>query len=159
MITQGDKIIKRDLYIETLPSKRFLATDPSGKAIEGFETGSFLFNINGIRTNGQLQSTIAAGTYKSVKIPYDWEIVSVNLNSDATGSIVIDIRKSTSEFPDAGDSICSATKPTLSSATAYSDSTLTGWDVDGNENDYLAVNVDSNDGCKNVILEVIVRKV
>lgn len=118
-----------------------------------------LFNFSGIRTNGNPQSPITVNTYKAVKIPYTFKILKVNLNSDVAGSIVIDIRKDTGEFPDSGDSICSATKPTLSSATAYSDSTLSGWTVDGNEDDYLAVNVDSNDGCKNVILEIIIAKI
>ena len=80
----------------------------------------------------------------------DWLIInSWTILGYAVGSIVFDIYKITEAqylagtIPSAGNSICGSAKPTLSSAVSGSSSTLTGWTTRINQNDVLALNIDS----------------
>lgn len=72
-------------------------------------------------------------------------IGGVSLLANASGNLVVDIRKVTvGGFPaDSGDSICASAKPTLSSAQTYVDTTLTGWDTNALPGDTYTFYVDS----------------
>jgi hypothetical protein len=88
-------------------------------------------------------SALAAGQY--VDIPCEWAgtINAVRMLADASGSVVIDIRKCTySQFDDSahpvsGDSICASAKPTISTATKSLDTTITGWTTTFSAGDIL----------------------
>ena len=90
-------------------------------------------------------SAITTGVKADLLIPYNCKITAARLLADQTGSIVVDIWKDTyANFPPAvGDTITASAKPTLSSATKYEDTTLTGWTVNLSAGDYLRFNVDS----------------
>ena len=69
MIIQGDKIIKKDLYLDSLKSKNLLATDSNGKVIESSvsfaQYGYIQFEV------GDGDSAITAGTKNyAAQIPY-----------------------------------------------------------------------------------------
>jgi hypothetical protein len=90
-------------------------------------------------------SAITTGVKADLLIPYNCTITAARLLADQTGSIVVDIWKDTyANFPPAvGDTITASAKPTLSTASKYEDTTLTGWTVTLSAGDYLRFNVDS----------------
>ena len=94
-------------------------------------------------------SAITTGIKSDIEIPFDCTITSVTLLGDQSGSIVIDLWKTTysafdnSTHPVVGDSITASAKPTLSSASKSTDSTLTGWTKSITSGDIIRVNVDS----------------
>ncbi len=72
-------------------------------------------------------STITTGSKGFVVVPYACTINNNTLLADQSGSIVLDIKKSTySGFPSTTTIVASAA-PTLSSAQKSQDTTLTGW--------------------------------
>lgn len=71
--------------------------------------------------------TIAAGGKADLYVPFTCTITAVTMLADQTGSIVIDILKSTYAGYPPTVSITSAALPTISSATNSQDTTLTGW--------------------------------
>ena len=79
------------------------------------------------------------------EMPFAGSISEVRLFADQTGSIVLDLWKDTyNNFPPTvADSICGSAKPTLSSASKYRDTTLSGWTTNFNVGDVVRVNVDS----------------
>lgn len=94
-------------------------------------------------------STIGAGQKGTLEIPFDCTIDSVELLADRSGSVVVDIYKTTyaaydvTTHPLVADKITGTSKPTISSATKYTDSTLSGWTVAISAGDVLAFNIDS----------------
>ena len=83
----------------------------------------------------------------------DW-----TLTSDATGSIVIDLKKATySNFPTT-TSITGSAKPTLSSARKGSSSTLTSWTTSISAGDVLEVVVDSASTVQLATLTLTLRR-
>lgn len=88
-------------------------------------------------------SAITTGSKGYISIPYSCTINSNTIVANATGDIVIDIKKSTySGFPTTA-SICAAAKPTLAAAQKSTDSTLTGWTTTINSGDIIEFVVDS----------------
>jgi len=88
-------------------------------------------------------SVITTGSKGYISIPYSCIINSNTIVANATGDIVIDIKKSTySGFPTTA-SICAAAKPTLAAAQKSTDSTLTGWTTTINSGDIIEFVVDS----------------
>ena len=88
-------------------------------------------------------SAITTGSKGYISIPYSCTINNNTIVADATGSIVIDVKKSTySDFPTT-TSICAAAKPTLAGAQKSTDSTLTGWTTTINSGDVIEFVVDS----------------
>jgi hypothetical protein len=100
-------------------------------------TASIILDGNG--------APFTTGVKAYLQIPFNATISSVTLLADQTGSVVIDIWKDTyANFPPTvADSICGASKPTITSGIKYTDSTLTGWATSITANDILAFNVDS----------------
>ena len=88
---------------------------------------------------------ISAGIAAFLPIKFTGTITSVELVADQSGSAVVDIWKDTyaNYPPTIADTITASAKPTLSAATKYTDSTLTGWTKAITSGDYLVINVDS----------------
>jgi len=122
-------------------------------------------NINGAKSADGSQSQIVAGTKTFIKIPYGgtvvgWVVTEVSASPQA-GSIVIDVVKDTTANypPTSGDSIAGTEKPTLTTQTNNSDTTLSTWTTSVAANDYLGFIVDSVDGCSNILLQVLINKI
>lgn len=78
-----------------------------------------------------------------LEIPCNCTIQSVVLTADQSGSVQLDILKSTySNFPTMS-SIVAAAPPALSSAQKSKDTTLTGWTKDLLEGDLLRITISS----------------
>lgn len=90
-------------------------------------------------------SAISPGLKCFQPIPFDCVITGWTLLAEQSGSIVVDIWKSTySAFPPVvGGSITAAAKPSISGGVKASSSALTGWTVAVSAGDVLAFNVDS----------------
>lgn len=110
------------------------------------------FTISG---NG---STIAANASGHKIVPYNCTISKVEIVSSASGSIVVDIKKSTySDYP-TFTSIAASAKPTLSAAVKATDSTLTGWTKTLSAGDRVQALVNSADINGTVVLTLYVSK-
>jgi hypothetical protein len=89
---------------------------------------------------GMSGSLISTGNKRKVVVPYACTITRVSLTAkEPSGSMVLDILKN-------GASICASAKPTLTSADAYSDATLTGWTLTIAAGDVLTWEVESISG-------------
>lgn len=106
-------------------------------------SGSIAAYVSVTFDNGVLE--IDDNSQCDVQIPYDMTITKVTLLANTSGSIVVDIWKdSYGNFPPTvADTITAASKPTISSAEKYQDSTLTGWTTTVSAGDTLRFNVDS----------------
>ena len=90
-------------------------------------------------------SAITTGVKGELQIPFACTITGWTVLADQSGSIVFDIWKDTlaNYPPTVADTITASAKPTISSATNASSSTLTGWTTSVAANDILRINVDS----------------
>lgn len=92
---------------------------------------------------------ISPGIQGYIQVPFDCTINSATLLADQTGSIEVDIFKSTysafdpTTHPASGDKITASAPPTITTAKKATDSTLTGWTTTVAAGDVLAVNVNS----------------
>lgn len=124
----------------------------------GFETIQLRF---GAGSGLELISTgIAPGSYVQAKANYtiiSWSLIESSASPIST-STVCDIIKKTSYPPGTGDSICASAKPTLSSATNATSSTLTGWTTAISTGDWLALEVESNTAGKCLNLDLLVQR-
>lgn len=103
-------------------------------------------------------SAITTGSKGVISIPYNATIQSATIVAAQTGSIVIDVKKSSyADFPTT-TSICAAAKPTLSTAQKNTDSTLTGWTKTITAGDILEFVVDSASTVTKVTLTLKVVK-
>ena len=92
-----------------------------------------------------LGNAITTGVKGYVSRPYNFKIVGWVILADASGSIVIDVWKDTlGNFPPTvADTITGTEKPTLSSQTNNTDTSLTSWTTAYTAGDVLGFNVDS----------------
>lgn len=90
-------------------------------------------------------SVITTGIKYGPQIDFNCTILANTVLLDQSGSIVIDVWKDTyANYPPTNaDSITASAKPTVSSATKSTDSTLTGWTTTITAGDILRFNVDS----------------
>lgn len=90
-------------------------------------------------------STITTGNKRGLLIPFACTITAWSIGLDQSGSIVIDIWKDTQANypPTIADTITASAKPTVSTATNATSSTLTGWTTSIAAGDWLFFNVDS----------------
>lgn len=94
-------------------------------------------------------SQLSSGLRGTILVPFNALITGVSLTGDQTGSVVLDIWKtsysnySPPTHPAVGDSITASSKPTIVSGTKYTDTTLTGWTTTVVANDVLAFNINS----------------
>lgn len=110
----------------------------------------FVSNVIGVEyviDGGGIQ--LIPGIHGSIMVPFPATITQVNLLADQMGSAVVDVWKcpytsySPPTHPVVGDSITASDLPTITSATKYQDTTLTGWTTNINANDILTFNVNS----------------
>lgn len=118
-------------------------------------TAAVGYTISG---GGAAITTGVAGV--GLTVPFAATINSVTLQADQTGSIVIDIWKTTyaSYPPTVSNTICASAKPTITSGIKYTDSTLTGWTTSIAAGDVLYFNVDSCSTITGVVLTLKVTK-
>lgn len=119
-----------------------LASVPSGAGSlpnVNMGVGEFCFNI------GTVETYMSTGIKGDIRFPYAVTITGVYLFANTSGSLVIDLWKDTyANFPPTvADTICASAKPTLSSASKYTDTTLSGWTTSVTAGDIIRVNVDS----------------
>jgi hypothetical protein len=133
------------------------------------EDGTEFLIASGITGTGQVVTinfvidgggdAITAGTKGYLVVDFACTINQVTVVSDLTGSIVIDIEKSTySGFPTTS-SIAASAKPTLSSARKSQDTTLTGWTTSIAAGDVLFFEVDSASTVTKVTVALKVTRV
>ena len=94
-------------------------------------------------------SALTTGMKGYLEVPYACTITRATLLADQSGSVVVDIFRSTySDFappthPVSGDKLTASAPPTISTATKSQDATLTGWTTSLAAGDVLAFNVNS----------------
>ena len=94
-------------------------------------------------------SALTTGIKGFLEVPYACTITQASLLADQSGSVVVDVFRSTySAFappthPGSGDKLTASAPPTISSATKSQDATLTGWTTSLAAGDVLAFNVNS----------------
>jgi hypothetical protein len=105
-------------------------------------------------------SVLATGIMGSVTIPFRCTLKEVYLLAVQTGSIQIDIWKSTYEtyMPSAINSICGESKPKITSSNKSNDKKLTGWNKELHIGDMLTLNIDSCSGIKKVTMTIYAGK-
>lgn len=105
-------------------------------------------------------AVISTGIKGDLQVPFACTITSWTIMANASGSIVVDIWKDTpANFPPTvADTITAAAKPTLSSQTNASSSTLTGWTTSIAANDILRFNVDSATTVSRITISLTVTR-
>lgn len=107
---------------------------------------------------GDNVNTISAGVKGYIPCPTRLTFLKWELEADASGSIVIDIKKCTyGGFPTTA-SIAGSDKPTLSSAQKANSTALTGWTTQFDPGDLFDVNVSSATTVKQVTLTLFYVK-
>lgn len=88
---------------------------------------------------------ITTGQKGYIRIPYGFTITSWTLIGSPSGSITFDIWRTNNAIPTVANTIIGGggTKPSLSSATYATSSTLTNWTITGATGDVIGWNVDS----------------
>lgn len=130
-------------------------------AIDIKQTGSITYVIDG---GG---SAITTGQKGYLSIPFDCGIMASTLVADTTGQATVDIWKCTytqfdagATFPTAGNSITSATPPTITTGNSKAtDSTLSSWTTATTAGSVLAFNVNSASNVKRLSLSLKLNKV
>lgn len=116
---------------------------PIGNAASSLATATITFIVDG---NG---SAITTGIKGDLEIPFACTINRATLLANESGSVVVDIFKSTyANFdppttPASGDKITASAPPTITAAKKSQDSTLTGWTTSIAAGDVLRFNVNS----------------
>ncbi len=141
-----------------------VARDGSGNFAAGTVTASLTGTASGNLTPAQAPltigvvvdgggTTVGTGSKGYADVPVACTLASVTLLADQTGSIVIDVKRSTyAGFPTT-TSLCSGgTCPTLSSAQNSTTSTLTSWTTSLAAGDVLEFNVNSATSVQRVTL-------
>jgi hypothetical protein len=104
-------------------------------------------------------NVITTGSKGYRTIPYTGTITGWTIMGDVSGSIVIDVKKSTyAGFPTTS-SIAGSEKPTLSSSQKNQDLTLSTWTTSVTAGDVLEFNVDSATTVKKIWLSIDILKV
>lgn len=117
------------------------ATGPTGAT--GPALGGLEFVIDGAG------SAVSTGLKGYFEVPFACVITENTLLADQTGSIVVNIWKTTfasfvpGTHPVAADKITASAPPTISAAAKSQDATLSGWTTSLAAGDILALNVDS----------------
>jgi hypothetical protein len=103
---------------------------------------------------------ITTGVKGYLRVPFNCTIDRATLAADQTGSIQVDIWKSTyAAFPPTNaNSITGGHEPKITGGNKSEDSLLSGWATSLNEGDILAFNVDSVTGITRVTVSLQVRK-
>jgi hypothetical protein len=151
--TLGEMAADIDLNTHALLNVTTIGDSSNSTDINNLLKGTVGFIVDG----GDIEVT--AGIKGEIRIPFDCTIESVTLVGDQSGSIVIDINKSTfATFPTTA-SICASAIPTISGSQKSEDVTLTGWTLSLSEGDILQFEVDSSTTIErcSILLGVIKR--
>lgn len=93
---------------------------------------------------GDVSSTLTTGLKGYIEVPYNCTLTAVTLIADVAGSCQLEIWKGTyASLPTVANNICASSRPVLSSAQKYQDTTLLGWTKTLSAGDVLAINVNS----------------
>lgn len=111
----------------------------------------------GISLDGQ-GTAITTGTYATYTVPYACTINSATITADQSGSIVIDVKKSTFAGYPSTSSIVASAPPTLSSQQKSQDTTLTGWTTAVSAGDVLQYVVNSASTVQKVTLSLKITR-
>lgn len=105
-------------------------------------------------------SAITTGIKGDLEVPCNCDVMGWTLLADQSGSIVIDVWKSTFAAypPVVGGTITGSEKPTLASVNKNQDTSLTSWNVILNKGDILRFNVDSATTVTRVTLNLLARR-
>jgi hypothetical protein len=104
-------------------------------------------------------TVLLTGQKGDIRIPYNATITGWSILSDITGSCVFDIWKLNNALPTVANSITGSNKPTLSSGTIASSSSLTGWTTTTiTAGDVIGWNLDSVSTITRAILQITVRR-
>ena len=117
---------------------------PEATTTAGIGKWTWLTNTIGVTVDGG-GSALTTGVKGYITVPYNCTIISAITLADVSGSVVFDVWKDTyaNYPPTVADTITASAKPTISSATKATDSTLTGWTTTCTAGDVLGFNVDS----------------
>lgn len=131
-------------------ANKFLKADGTWAAVAASQIKTVGITIDG---SG---STITTGVKGYIRIPMNATITKWTILADQTGDIVIDVWVDdfASYPPTDADSITAAAPPTLSSALADDDSTLSGWTTSITAGDVMGFNVDSATTVTRVTLQL-----
>ena len=135
--------------IDVLPQSTFMAANAA------LAVGTIAGNFNG--------GVPSAGQVVTVRVPYACTIRSNSIFAWPSGSCVIDVWKHATfdagaTHPVSGDKITASAPPTLSSASAATDATLTGWTTGVSAGDYITFSVTSATTVTNVTVELFITK-
>lgn len=106
-------------------------------------------------------SAISTGAAGSLVVPFNCTIIGAYLVADQTGSVQVDIWKSSgfsASLPTVSNTITASAKPVLSSAITSSNTTLTGWTTTLSRNDILRFNIDSVSTIQKLTIALMVTK-
>lgn len=100
---------------------------------------------NLLMTVDNRSTVFSTGIVGDIHVPFACTITGIFLLVDQTGSIVLDLWKDTyAQYPPTNaDSITASAKPTISSGTKATDTTLSGWTTSISAGDIIRVNIDS----------------
>jgi hypothetical protein len=90
---------------------------------------------------------IGVNAKQVARVKVNGTILGWTIVTDQTGSITIDVKKSTFSGYPTTSTICGGNKPAVSSARKAEDTTLTSWTLTVNAGDVLEFNVDSVSAC------------
>lgn len=141
-----------------LSSDRTIAIAAATSSVNGYETSNQTLCAVGITIDGG-GSAITTGVKGYVSCPFAGTIQSATIQGDQSGSIVIDVWKRTfsaSTLPAVGNTITASALPTISSAVASTDSTLTGWTTSVSAGDVFGFNVNS---CTTITRATLILKI
>jgi hypothetical protein len=136
--TNGSRIWSTS-YIEDLATAGVIKRSSAGVVSTDSGTTALLFQKD---NNGVVLGT---GIQGDLYIPFACTITAVTLTADQTGSMVVDLWKANYSAypPTVANTITAAALPTISAATKYTDSTLTGWTTSVAAGDIIRVNINS----------------
>jgi hypothetical protein len=127
------------------------ASAGSAVPLAGYTYG-FVYEFDGGGT--ELDDAISSGGFR---VPYSCTLQSVTILCDTVGDIDIDIWKCTYEnwaLSSVADTICAATRPTITADRKLYDDTLDGWNTDINAGDILKFHINTCATITNVTINL-----
>lgn len=126
----------------------------------------FVSNVIGLEfiIDGGAGGVLTVGPHGYLQVPFNCLINQVNLLADQTGSVVVDIWKSSfanfnpPSHPAIGDSITGSSKPTITAGTSYQDTVLSGWTTGITAGDVLGYTVNSASVIQRLTISLKVTK-
>lgn len=171
-LTSGQTgILVNEFYPRNNPSGYITGVDLSSYATTGYVTGvsGYLQNqilpplnsgsIGAIFDGGG--STLSTGFKGYVRVPFNAYIQSWEIVGNQTGSIQVDIWKSSyAAFPPtSGNTIAGSEKPFIATGVKNQDASLTTWTTGLSGGDWLAFNVNSCSGLSFASLSIQIKKI